>query len=79
MLITGYREDENSIQRWKVENSWGKSSGTDGFLLMTKEWMGQYVFQILVNKENLTKEEKNLLDSQPSVIEPCNPLLGKLA
>ena len=63
MLITGYREDENSIQRWKVENSWGKSSGTDGFLLMTKEWMGQYVFQILVNKEHLKKEEKNLLDT----------------
>ena len=57
MLITGYHEDENEIKRWKVENSWGKSSGHEGYLLMTKEWMDEYVFQILVHKDLLTNDE----------------------
>jgi len=78
MLITGYHEDDNTIQRWKVENSWGKTSGTDGFLLMTKEWMDQYVFQILINKELLTKDEKDMLNTDPSIIESWDPL-GTLA
>lgn len=78
MLITGYHEDSNKVCRWKVENSWGKSSGTDGFLLMTDNWMDEYVFQILVNKNLLTDEEKKALENDPSIIEPWDPL-GTLA
>ena len=78
MLITGYHEEDNNISRWKVENSWGKTSGTDGFLLMTNEWMDEYVFQILINKELLTKEERALIESEPTIIEPWDPL-GTLA
>lgn len=81
MLITGYHQDENEIKRWKVENSWGKASGSDGYLLMTKEWMDHYVFQILVNKKLLTNEEINLLDNTSNNfinIEPWDPL-GTLA
>ena len=79
MVITGYHEEDNEIKRWKVENSWGKSSGTDGFLLMTKEWMDEYVFQILVHKSLLTKKELELTDvTEPITIEPWDPL-GTLA
>ena len=79
MVITGYHEDENEVKRWKVENSWGKSSGTDGFLLMTDKWMDEYVFQILVNKNLLTSSELQYLDvAEPITIQPWDPL-GTLA
>lgn len=78
MLITGYHEDNNQVKRYKVENSWGKSSGGDGFLLMTDKWMDEYVFQILINKELLKEEELELLNSTNRVIEPWDPL-GTLA
>ena len=80
MLITGYHEDpwNKNIKRWKVENSWGKTSGSDGFLLMTKKWMDEYVFQVLINKSLLTDEEKKLLEFEPAVIQPWDPL-GTLA
>ena len=78
MLITGYHEDVNKVTRWKVENSWGKSSGSDGFLLMTDKWMDEYVFQILVNKDLLTEKEKEVLNFDPEIIEPWDPL-GTLA
>ena len=78
MLITGYHDENKNVKRWKVENSWGKSSGTDGFLLMTNKWMDEYVFQVLINKKHLNDEEKKLLNTEPSDIEPWDPL-GTLA
>tara|TARA_B100000524_G_scaffold348059_1_gene251459 strand:+ start:4623 stop:5969 length:1347 start_codon:yes stop_codon:yes gene_type:complete len=80
MLITGYHEDpwNKNIKRWKVENSWGKTSGSDGFLLMTKKWMDEYVFQVLIKKSLLTDDEKKLLNSDVLTIEPWDPL-GTLA
>ena len=78
MLITGYHDENKNVKRQKVENSWGKSSGTDGFLLMTNKWMDEYVFQVLINKKHLNDEEKKLLNTEPSDIEPWDPL-GTLA
>ena len=78
MLITGYHSEDNKIKRWKVENSWGKSSGTEGYLIMTDKWMEEYVFQILINKSLLTKEELLVLEKDAIAIEPWDPL-GTLA
>jgi bleomycin hydrolase len=74
MLITGYHSDDNKVQRWKIENSWGKSSGKDGFKLMTDEWFTDYVFEVIVNKEHLTDHEKELLNSQPKVLRPWDAI-----
>lgn len=80
MMINGYHEDNNEIIRWKIENSWGKDSGKDGFCLMTNEWMKEYVFQILVKKDLLNDTEKKVLEDRDNyrIIEPWDPL-GTLA
>ena len=78
MLITGYHMDDNEVKRWKVENSWGKSSGTEGYLIMTDKWMDEYVFQILVNKNILTPSEREIINSEARTIQPWDPL-GTLA
>jgi bleomycin hydrolase len=79
MLIVGYHENEdNKIVRWKIENSWGKTSGTDGFQLMTDEWFTEYVFQVIIHRSNLINTELELLNTPPSMIEPWDPL-GTLA
>jgi bleomycin hydrolase len=80
MLITGYHkfENESSISRFKVENSWGSSSGTNGYLLMTNKWFDEYVFQIVVNKELLKEEELNEINNVYKVLPPWDPL-GTLA
>jgi len=83
MVIVGYHDeknnkDEDKIVRWKIENSWGAKSPTDGYLLMTDEWYDQYLFQIVVHKSKLTKEELDLMKTPPSIITPWDPL-GTLA
>ena len=80
MLITGYHKFENEtvVNRLKVENSWGSSSGTNGFLLMTNKWFDEYVFQIVVNKEILKDEELKEINNVFKVLPPWDPL-GTLA
>ena len=80
MVIVGYHKtkDDTNVQRWKIENSWGSSSGHKGFLLMTDTWFNEYVFQVLIQKKYLSEEELKLLDTEPSIIEPWDPL-GTLA
>lgn len=80
MMITGYHEDNNEILRWKIENSWGKDSGKDGFCLMTNNWMKEYVYQILVKKDLLNDDELKIIEDKDRyrTIEPWDPL-GTLA
>ena len=78
MLITGYHQINNNIVKWKIENSWGEKSGSNGYLIMSNDWMKEYTFQILVKKELLSNEERNLLNQQPLTIQPWDPL-GTLA
>ena len=79
MVINGFFDDENkNVKRWKIENSWGAKSGHQGHLLMTDEWFSEYVFQIVVKKSLLSEAEKEVLNMDPRVIEPWDPL-GTLA
>jgi bleomycin hydrolase len=79
MVIDGYYNNtSNVIKRWKIENSWGKSSGSDGFLLMTDSWYSEYVYQIVVPKYLLSENELKELDSVHKLISPWDPL-GTLA
>lgn len=79
MVILGYHEDNEKIERWKIENSWGSSSGTSGFQLMSDKWFSEYVFQIVINKNLLNNNELNILNSNEyNIIEPWDPL-GTLA
>ncbi|MGI6045699.1 MAG: aminopeptidase C [Eggerthellaceae bacterium] len=63
---------------WKVENSWGKDHGKDGFDSLTDAWFNEYVYQVVVDKKYLSPEQQSLLDQDPIVLEPWDPM-GSLA
>ena len=78
MVIVGYHDEANQISRWKIENSWGMSSGTDGYLLMTDAWFSEYVYQIVVHKSLLNSTESAIGNNVHKYIPPWDPL-GTLA
>ena len=63
---------------WKVENSWGKDHGRDGFDTLSDAWFDEYVYQVVVDKKYLTDFEREALAKEPIVLAPWDPL-GSLA
>ena len=63
---------------WRVENSWGKDHGHDGYDLMTDDWFSEYVYQVVVDKKYLTDEERAAYESEPIELAPWDPM-GALA
>ena len=80
MTLEGVNLDANGKPTlWKVENSWGKDHGKDGFDSLTDDWFGEYVYQVVVDKKYLTDDERRVYDTEePTVLAPWDPL-GALA
>lgn len=54
MVLTGVNLDEDGKPtRWRVENSWGKDAGKEGYYVMSDRWFDEYTYQIVVNKNIL--------------------------
>lgn len=51
MLFTGVNfDEENLINKFQIENSWGKGNGQAGYYSCTPQWFKDNVFQIAVPK-----------------------------
>lgn len=61
MVLVGVDVINNSadeVVKWKVENSWGESSGgaDPGYLLMTQTWFEQYGYEVVVDINALDED-----------------------
>ena len=68
-IVPCYR-DSQQLNHWRVENSWGKESGKDGYYLMTDRWFDEYMYQVVVNKKYLTAEQLAAYEAEPTKLEP---------
>jgi bleomycin hydrolase len=79
MVITGVDLDENGKPlRWKVENSWGKERGRDGYYVMNDAWFGEFSYQILLDRKYFSPEQNEAFDKDPIILPPWDPM-GSLA
>lgn len=82
MLITAVHVDENGKPiRYRVENSWGTKSGQDGYYVMSQKYFEEYVYQVVIEKEELTAldvDVKILEDKDKIILPPYDPM-GALA
>ncbi|KRM00259.1 C1 family peptidase [Liquorilactobacillus satsumensis] len=78
MVLTGVDLIDDKPTKWKVENSWGKKVGNDGFFVMSNAWMNEYCYQVVVNKKHLPAKLQEILKEKPTVLAPWDPM-GSLA
>ena len=79
MVFLGVNLDEQGKpNRWRVENSWGKEPGKDGYYVMSEDWFTEYTYQVVVHKKYLSSEALAQLEAEPVMLQPWDPM-GSLA
>ena len=78
MLFTGVDVVDGKPRRWRVENSWDDKVGEKGFFLMNDSWFAEYMFEIAAPKSYLPQDLQDVLDLEPVVLPPWDPM-GSLA
>lgn len=63
--------------KWKVENSWGATSGVDGCMIMTNRWWEEYMFRLVVDKKYVPAELIKEFNQTPTMLTPDDPLFGE--
>jgi bleomycin hydrolase len=79
MVILGVNLDKDGKpNRWRIENSWGKDAGNDGYYVASDSWFDEFVYQVVVDRKYLPKKTSKLYDQEPISLEPWDPM-GTLA
>ncbi|OLY82043.1 Bleomycin hydrolase [Smittium mucronatum] len=78
MVFTGVQMENNSTEKWRVENSWGEDSGNKGFITMSDDWFSEYVYQIVLDYSDIPQDILDVLNQDSIVLPPWDPM-GALA
>ncbi|MDD5088074.1 MAG: C1 family peptidase [bacterium] len=78
MVLTGVDLTDGKPRRWRVENSWGKEPGDDGFFTMSSEWFHDYVLNVIVPKKYLSREMRSAFDETPVTLPVWDPVWRSL-
>ena len=60
--------------KWLLENSWGKDTGFEGFLIMTDDWFSEYMFRLVIPKQFLPAKVLDVLKQKPILLPPWDPM-----
>ncbi len=78
MVFQGVELVDGKPVRWKVENSWDKEAGNEGWYIMSDEWFDEYLYQVVVDKQFVPAEWIQAFEQEPIALEPWDPM-GALA
>ena len=80
MVFSGYHEDRyGKIDWYEIENSWGADGDYKGSLVCTDDWFGEFVYQLIVKRKYVTKDEMGVWNGSTEKDHPLWDPMGALA
>jgi bleomycin hydrolase len=67
---------DGKVDKWLLENSWGKDKGNNGYLTMTDDWFSEYMFRLVVNKQYVDAKVLKILDKKAIMLPPWDPVFA---
>lgn len=75
MTLIAVDMDENGKpKKWLLENSWGKTSGLKGNLIMTDDWFNEYMFRLVVERKYVPEDIQAMFKQKPTVLPIWDPM-----
>src|SRR3989339_122059 len=75
MALIAVDVDTNEVPvKWQFENSWGSSSGHNGYLTFSDTWFNEYLFRVVVQKDFLDENTLKLLEQKSTLLPPWDPM-----
>jgi len=74
MVFVGVDLVDGKPVKWRVENSWGKDLGKDGYWNLYDSWFDEYVFCLVVRKAYVPEKILERFDEEPIAMPPWHPL-----
>ena len=75
MTLSGVDLDKDGKpKKWLVENSWGKGAN-NGYLIMTDDWMNEYLFRLVAEKQYVPSEVLEVLKTKKPILLPAWDIL----
>ncbi|KAL8779554.1 MAG: hypothetical protein Q9213_006882 [Squamulea squamosa] len=78
MVLTAVHVVDEKPVRWRVQNSWGETSGSKGWFVMSDRWMDEFVYQAVVDPRFVSKDVQDVLKQKPKMLPLWDPM-GALA
>lgn len=73
-----FLKENNEVTQFRVENSWGEDRGEKGYLVMTKDWFREFMFEVVVDKKYVPENVLDVFAQEPIVLSAWDPM-GTLA
>ncbi len=74
MTFIGVDTTNGEVNKWLVENSWGKERGDNGLWYMYPDWFDRYMFGVIIHKDYLGDDIKAMSRKSPIELEPWDPM-----
>jgi bleomycin hydrolase len=74
MVLTAVHVVDGKPVRWRVENSWSETAGSDGYFCMTDAWMDEFVYQAVVDPSFVSADVRAVLNQEPTMLPLWDPM-----